>query len=117
MSASPCSVPDWLRVHLPLETARQQEGCRRHDHRYEQGGDRRMRLVTDLVFCLDELGISPTLLADVVADATYQRDGVMEPDRAEQYFYGVRSYGGLHWTGGDLGGAPPLHEPQPQEAP
>ena len=117
MSDSPCSVPDWLRGLIPLETPRQQEACRRHDRRYERGGDRRQRLATDLLFALDLLGLDPWVLLEVEADLTRKREGTMDPDRAEQYFWGVRQYGGFHWEGGDHGGAPPLHEPQPQEAP
>lgn len=119
MSASPCSVPNWLRGLLPMETPRQQEACRRHDTRYEKGGDRKRRLVTDLLFSLDLLGADPYLLEMVAADLTRDREGAMEPDRAEQYFWGVRQYAGgpEHWHGGDEPGAQPIPQPQPPEAP
>ena len=99
MTANPCSVPDWLRVLLPLETPAQQEACRRHDDRYEAGGPRAARLSVDLLFCQD------LLAAD------------MDPDRAEQYLWGVRMFGGGHWTGGDGPGALPPREPDRPEAP
>lgn len=119
MSESPCSVPDWLRFLLPLETPRQQAACRRHDARYARGGDRRARLVTDLCFALDLMGADPWNLQVIVADLETDRDGAMDPDRAEQYYYGVRQYGGdpNHWSGGDDPGAQPLRPPEAPQSP
>ena len=99
MTANPCSVPDWLRVLLPLETPRQQGACRKHDEAYARGGTRADRLQADLDFC-DDL-----LWAD------------MDPDRAEQYLWGVRMYGASHWNGIDGAGALPPREPDRTEAP
>lgn len=96
---SPCSVPDWLRLALPLETAPEQAACRQHDTLYELGGDRARRLRADLLFGLDLLAAG------------------MDPDRAEQYVWGVRMYGHTHWPNEDGPGAPPLSPPVPVEAP
>jgi hypothetical protein len=99
MTQSPCSVPDWLRAVIPLETLPQQVACQRHDERYEMGGSRRLRLAVDLLFTQE------LLAAD------------MDPDRAEQYLWAVRQYGAPHWTGDDHAGALPLHPPSETEAP
>ena len=99
MTASPCSVPDWLRFAIPLETPEQQDACREHDARYDRGGDRGDRLKVDLWFALDLL------------------DHGMDPDSAERYFWGVRQYGASHWNGDDHAGALPLHPPATSEAP
>lgn len=116
--SSPCSVPDWLRFRLPLETPRQQEGCQRHDERYATGGDHRIRLGTDLVFGLDQLGVDPLLLSLVYEDLCRPApDGAMQAERAEQYVWGVRMYGGLHWSGGDAPGTLPPEPPPVAEAP
>lgn len=96
---SPCSVPDWFRAAIPLETSAQQDVCRRHDADYFAGGSRRDRLMVDLNF-LYEL-----LAAD------------MDPDTAEKYFLAVRWYGGASWADGDLPGAVPPPQPVSPEAP
>jgi hypothetical protein len=96
---NPCSVPDWLRAIIPLETEAQQECCREHDADYAEGGGRRARLLVDLRFAAN------LLHAD------------MDPDRAEQYFWAVRQYGAPHWHGDDQAGALPLHPPALSEAP
>ncbi len=115
---SPCSVPEFLRPLIPFETDRQQDACRRHDERYEEGGDRRARLVTDLCFALDLLGCSPALLEQVMADTAWlAREGAMEPDDAERYCWAVRWYAGPHWHGGDSPGALPPQPPTQTEAP
>lgn len=95
---SPCSVPVWLRGLLPIETPAQQDVCRQHDHEYSLGGSHALRLRRDLKFCLGLL------------------DADMHPDMAEQYFWGVRMYGGLHWPGGDRPGSIPQPPPD-AEAP
>lgn len=115
---SPCSVPDWLRILFPMETSRQQEGCRRHDDRYDRGGDRRARLVTDLCFALDEMGCPPELLEQVMAHTAWiVPPGSMDADTAERYFWGVRMYGGSHWRDGDGPGTLPPLPPERSEAP
>lgn len=90
MDTSPCSVPDWLRFLFPLETPRQQQACRIHDARYGRGGSHEQRLWADLHFALDLLSAH------------------MDPDRVEQYYWGVRQFGGPHWLGGDTPGACPV---------
>ena len=119
MTANPCSVPDWLRAIIPLESERAQAACRRHDSRYMRGGSRHMRLVTDLVFCFDLLGVPPDVLDMVVAHATFPEEGAMEADAAERYLWFCRMHGGspTHWTGGDKPGALPPREPDRPEAP
>lgn len=99
MSQSPCSVPDWLRAIIPLETPAQQAACRKHDERYAVGGNHRRRLYTDLRFAIELL------------------DADMEPDMAERYYWAVRMYGGSHWKGGDRAGAAPLDPTETPEAP
>jgi hypothetical protein len=99
MAKSPCSVPDWLRVLLPLETPEQQEVCREHDADYAKGGSRVKRLRADLKFAVNMLNAK------------------MSADDAERYLWGVRMYGGFHWNGGDWPGALPLQEPRREEAP
>lgn len=101
MLASPCSVPDWLRFAIPLETPAQQAACRQHDEAYCLGGERAARLREDLRFARRLLHAQ------------------MTPDCVERYFWGVRQYGGTHWAGGDAPGAPPLQPPPPSvvEAP
>ncbi len=117
-TVSPCSVPDWLRPLIPFETERQQDACRRHDERYEEGGDRRARLVTDLVFALDLLGCSPALLEQVMADTAWLAgEGTMTPDEAETYLWGVRIYAAPHWSGDDRAGVLPPRPPFVSEAP
>ncbi len=112
MGESPCSVPDWLRFALPLETPRQQRACRRHDDRYAMGGDSLGRLVNDLVFPLDLLGGDPELLEAVRASVLACTDPErMSPERAEQYLWAVRMYGGTHWPGGDAPGTLPPAAP------
>lgn len=95
---SPCSVPEWLRVIIPLETPAQQQACRWHDLEYERGGDRAARLRADLIF------------------ARLLLSAGMGPDLVEHYYQAVRDYGGPRWTGGDKPGARPLRpsEPEPQ---
>ena len=92
---SPCSVPEWLRFLIPLETPAQQAVCRWHDGQYDLGGSHEERLRVDLEFC------RRLLEAQMAA-----------PD-AERYFWGVRQYGGGHWRGADIAGAEPLHDPNP----
>ena len=120
MSApSPCSVPEWLRAIIPLESERAQAACTRHDSRYERGGDRHMRLVTDLVFCLDLLGVPPDVLEMLVAHATFPEEGAMDGDMAEKYLWACRMYafGPAHWAGGDGPGALPPAPPEVSQAP
>lgn len=115
MAESPCSVPDFLRAVLPLETLRQQLACRRHDDRYERGGDRLARLLADLAFGLDLLGCSPTLIELVLKSVG--DEGAMGADLAEQYVWGVRMYGGGHWRNGDDAGTLPPRPPDAVESP
>lgn len=116
--SSPCSVPEWLRLVVPIETPRQQSACRRHDERYERGGDRRARLVADLVFGLDLLGAAPEMLAIVTEElARGPLDGAMDADRTEKYVLAVRQWGGLHWNGGDRAGGVLDMRPDIIEAP
>jgi hypothetical protein len=91
---SPCSVPDWLRAALPLETMAEQACCRIHDAAYAEGGTHFDRLEVDLQF------------------ATNLLDAGMEPDKVDRYFWGVRQYGGLFWLNGDWPGAAPIHPPE-----
>lgn len=99
MPTSPCSVPDWLRVLIPFETPEQQAVCRWHDEQYERGGSHMARLLTDLHFCMRLMGAG------------------MSPERAEQYLWGVRMYGGSHWAGGDKPGTLPPPPPSNSESP
>ena len=111
-------MPEFLRALLPLETPRQQQACRRHDERYSIGGTRRQRLIDDLLFALDLLGADPNMLDLLRRWCIENVDPyAMEPNRAEQYFWGVREYAGFAWEGGDWPGAPPLHPPPAIEAP
>lgn len=96
---NPCSVPNWLRLLIPLETEWQQNACRRHDQRYALGGVRHDRLLADTYF-----------LQELV-------EARMDPDLAEMYFWGVRMYGGEHWPGGDAPGVTPPKPPETTEAP
>jgi hypothetical protein len=99
MPTSPCSVPEWLRLLIPLETHAQQSACQEHDDAYNEGGTRRHRLLADIDL-LDNL---------IWAD--------MDPDLAEMYFWGVRMYGGMFWATGDGPGARCPQPPETQEAP
>lgn len=91
---SPCSVPDWLRFILPIETLEQQKYCDEHDVSYKQGGTHEDRLRTDLKFALGLLAAG------------------MNPSDVDRYFWGVRQYGGFAWNGGDWPGASPLQPPE-----
>ena len=111
-------MPEFLRALLPLETPRQQQACRRHDERYSIGGTRRQRLIDDLLFALDLLGADPNTLDLLRRWCIENIDPyAMEPDRAEQYFFGVRSWGGIFWLGGDMPGAPLPAPPEIIESP
>ena len=95
---SPCSVPEWLRGLIPLETDRQQRACLRHDDVYAVGGSRTDRFRADLYLGLDLINAG------------------MAPDLAEIYVWGVRLYGHTHWNGDDGPGALP-RVPPTTEAP
>lgn len=99
MHDSPCSVPDWLRALIPLETEAQQAVCRLHDYEYGRGGTHAERLACDIRFAANLLAAG------------------MAPESVEQYFWGVRQYGGLAWHGGDFQGSAPLTQPLSVEAP
>jgi hypothetical protein len=117
MNESPCSVPDWLRFAIPIETPRQQGACRRHDTRYLKGGDRRARFLADLCFALDLVGVPADLLERLISQARWNiSSGAMDVDDAERYFWGVRQYGCLFWPGGDAPGALPPTPPETPEA-
>src|SRR3990167_6387025 len=94
-----CSVPGILRGLVPLETERQMAACRRHDARYEHGGDERARLIADLLFGLDLLGCDAEILGIVETALGYPDDGAMTPTWADRYVFSVRAHGASCWRG------------------
>ena len=86
-----CSVPEFLRVVLPLESPEAIAACRRHDHAYYLGGSKIDRLRADLYFALALLDTD-------------------EREKAELYFAAVRTGGepafrqrGVSWAfGGEV---------------
>ena len=100
MSAtSPCSVPEWLRALIPLETEAQQAACRIHDAEYGRGGSEAERLAADL-----RLGLN--LLA-----------AGMDERLADAYVFSVRAHGASHWHGDAAPGGTILSPPSITEAP
>ena len=71
-----CSVPKWLRLVVPLETAFQVFVCRAHDAAYYHGGSEQDRAIADVKFFLGLLHAE------------------MDFDTAQRYFVAVRAGGG-----------------------